>query len=633
MPLSLVPSFLYLATMCGIAGIISPHSHRVSREQLKQMTDAIAHRGPEGDDFWINADASVGLGHRRLSIIDLTQAAAQPMHYLERFSIVYNGEIYNYLELKKELQQQGYAFFTQSDTEVILAAYDCWREDCVKHFDGMFAFAIWDEKRKHLYAARDRFGEKPFYYLHEKETGSLWFASEMKAFYAAGFKKQQNEKLLLLFLTNGFTSDPSEASITFDKQIRQLPPAHFMVFQTSPGMQQTAIEPYWDIDKNAQQNISAADAVEKFSALFKESIDKRFRSDVPVGTSLSGGLDSSSIAAVASSIAASSNSYKCFSAVFPGFQKDESRFSQRVAQQFKLQQYVTVPGVEDFATDLPRFLHHQDEPVGSASVYAQYRVYQLAKQEGIKVLLDGQGADELLAGYNKHLHWYLQELVHNKPGSLRTAIGQLKKNKTQVEWGWKNYVAAWFPKQAAAQLEKRVQKRILSNTDISPEFRKAYFDPSMIRKPVVRTLNDILYFDTRRFGLNELLRYADRNSMAHGCEVRLPYLSHTLAEFCFSLPAELKIRDGYSKWILRKSMQSSLPQEICWRTDKIGFEPPQKEWMGNRKVMELIQEAKRNLVSQHILRPEAVDKKIQPHESHVADNVDWWYLSAGSLPG
>ncbi|HEX6182208.1 MAG TPA: asparagine synthase C-terminal domain-containing protein, partial [Chitinophagaceae bacterium] len=278
------------------------------------------------------------------------------------------------------------------------------------------------------------------------------------------------------------------------------------------------------------------------------------------------------------------------------------------------------------------FLQQHDEPVGSASVYAQYRVYQLAKHHGIKVVLDGQGADELLAGYTKYLHWYLQELMRSRPGSLRAAIKSLKNTHADFKWGWKNYMAAWFPSQAASQLEKRVIHRITRNNDIDPDFRAANFDSELVQKPSVSRLNDILYFNTCQSGLQELLRYADVNSMAHGCEVRLPFLSHKLVEYCFSLSALFKIRDGYTKWVLRKSMSRVLPQQIVWRTDKVGFEPPQKMWMENKRVQEMIRQARSHLVKDHILRPSVQDKKIQPQDSHAADNVDWWYLVAGMSP-
>ncbi len=198
--------------------------------------------------------------------------------------------------------------------------------------------------------------------------------------------------------------------------------------------------------------------------------------------------------------------------------------------------------------------------------------------------------------------------------------------------GLEYYVAAWFPSQTASQLEKRVVHRVTRNNDIDPDFRAANFDSELIQKPAVSRLNDILYFNTCQSGLQELLRYADRNSMAHGCEVRLPFLWHKLVEYCFSLSATYKIRDGYTKWVLRKSVSRVLPQQIVWRTDKIGFEPPQKAWMDDQRVMEMIRHAKSRLVKDHILRPSVQDKKIQPQDSHAADNVDWWYLVAGVLP-
>ncbi|HEX6180280.1 MAG TPA: asparagine synthetase B, partial [Chitinophagaceae bacterium] len=226
--------------MCGIAGIISPSPGAVSMQQLKKMTDAIAHRGPDGEDFWINSSNTAGLGHRRLAIIDLSPEAAQPMHYHDRYTIVYNGEIYNYIELKEGLQKKGYTFQTRSDTEVILAAYACWKDDCLQYLEGMFAFAIWDEQEKTLFAARDRFGEKPFYFITDKDN-AFWFASEMKALYAVGFARERNEQLLLLFLTNGFTDTPANPSLTFDKKIYQLPAASFLYFSNAKKLTEPEI--------------------------------------------------------------------------------------------------------------------------------------------------------------------------------------------------------------------------------------------------------------------------------------------------------------------------------------------------------------------------------------------------------
>lgn len=618
--------------MCGIAGIISPDPGQVNAQQLKKMTDAIAHRGPEGDAFWFNTTNTAGLGHRRLSIIDLSTAASQPMHY-QHYTIVYNGEIYNYIELKEELMKMGFSFSTHSDTEVILAAFAAWGTKCIDRFDGMFAFAIWDAKANRLFAARDRFGEKPFYYKFDKSNNTLRFASEMKAFYAAGFKRHMNEKLLLLFLTNGFTDTAADASLTFDKEISQLPPAHFMVYELRGNKVELKLERYWDLEDRSSIGWGEEDSISLLHVLLRSSVALRFRSDVPVGTSLSGGLDSSSIAAIASKIKAGSNSYKCFSAVFPGFEKDESAYSGLVAQSCGLEQFVTTPSANDLVNDMQQFLYMQEEPVGSASVYAQYKVYELAKQHGVTVLLDGQGADEVLAGYTKYFNWYLQELIKEQPGSLRAELSMLRANNIQVEWSWKNHLASYLPGQTAKQLKKRVLNKIKSDENIHPDFREANTDASLVQKPAVRNLNDILYFNIFKTGLPELLRYADRNSMAHSRELRLPFLYHELVQVCFMMPTVFKIRDGYTKWALRKSMENHLPKQIVWRTDKIGFEPPQKEWMENKQVQEMIMAAKEKLVEQHILNASVLNKKIQPQESHAADNVDWWSLSAGFLPG
>ena len=234
--------------MCGIAGIISQNRSVINYVVLKKMADSLAHRGPDGEGHWINKNHCAGFAHRRLSIIDLSSEAAQPMHYMQQYSIVYNGEIYNYLELKKELKKSGYHFNTSSDTEVILAAYDCYKENCLQYFDGMFSFAIWDEKEQTLFAARDRFGEKPFYYYYEKDLFA--FASEMKALWAAGIEKSVEKKMILNYISLGYVQNPANKSQTFYKNIFSLPPAHFLSFNVNSN--HLLIENYWDIDKQAQ---------------------------------------------------------------------------------------------------------------------------------------------------------------------------------------------------------------------------------------------------------------------------------------------------------------------------------------------------------------------------------------------
>jgi len=320
-----------------------------------------------------------------------------------------------------------------------------------------------------------------------------------------------------------------------------------------------------------------------------------------------------------------------FSAVFPGFTKDESGYIARMTERFQLDNHSVSPTADGLIRDFEKLCYHQEEPFGSSSPYAQFKVFEEAKLNQVKVLLDGQGADETLGGYDKYIHWFLQELLRKHPRKQAQERRALKKNNRIFAWGWKNYLAAFYPAQTAFQLERREARKISQMQDISKAFRQQYFDRPSIYKPMVLKLNDILYFDSCRFGLEELLRLADRNSMAHGVETRLPYLNHELVQFLFSLPAGFKIRDGWTKWLLRKSMSGLLPDEVLWRKDKIGFEPPQKNWMENAGLKEYIQEARRKLVQKGILEPKVLNKKIQPQDAPAADNYDWRYLVAAAF--
>ena len=600
------------------------NQNNIFQQRLKKMTDSLAHRGPDGEGFWINSAGTAGLGHRRLSIIDLSENASQPMHYANRYSVVHNGEIYNYIELKEELRKKGYSFHTASDTEVILAAYDCYKEECLGHFDGMFAFALWDEKEQTLFCARDRFGEKPFYYSFDEDQ--FIFASEAKTFWAAGLEKKVNQPLLLNYLSLGHTNTPVDKTITFFQEIFSLPPAHYITLQLSTFTFQLAY--YWDCNKETKINISEMDAMEKLQELFSISVKRRLRTDVLCGTSLSGGIDSSSIAAAINELNDGNFSHRTFSAIFPGFDKDESEYINLTAKKFNLENYAVTPTAEGFIKDFEKLCYHQEMPFSSSSVYAQYKVFELASQNNVKVLLDGQGADEVLAGYPKYIHWYLQELIRRNPFAAHTEIKALRKNQILFDWGWKNYLAAWFPAQASNQLEKREARKLLRQADITDDFKQQYFDKPTIYKPFVTKLNDILYFNTFQQGLEELLHYADRNSMAHSRELRLPFLNHELVQFVFSLPSNFKIHKGWTKWIWRKAMENKLPEEILWRPDKIGYEPPQKIWMQNETLREYVHEAKKALVKEKILKPSSLNKKNQPLGAYAADNFDWRYLIA-----
>ena len=629
--------------MCGIAGIISMNPHHVSAERLKQMTDAIAHRGPDGEGFWLNENKTVGFGHRRLAVIDLNESGMQPMHYpfptgetrsddvsvrgpreKPRYSITYNGEIYNYIELKEELRLKGYTFFSTSDTEVILAAYDLWKEECLKQFDGMFAFAIWDDKEQTLFTARDRFGEKPFYYFFDGEQ--FVFASEMKALWAAGVEKHIDHSMLLNYIGLGWVKNPADLSQTFYENISSLPQSHYLKLDMQNGKNE--IIQYWDLDKETQTTLSEAEAIEQFQLLFNTSVTRRLRSDVETGTSLSGGLDSSSIACIIKTQIPDSK-FQVFTASFPGFDKDETAYAKQIAHQFQLQQHLVTATAETLLNDIERLIHQQEEPFQSSSIYAQYKVYELAKQKGVKVILDGQGADEILAGYHKYIHWFLQEKV--KVGGNKAEADAFAKNNIQVNWSWKNKLASRFPDFAAVQLENKANKEILNNKFIANNYRKTYFNKKSIFKPTVSKLNDLLYYNTMRNGLEELLRYADRNSMAHGVEVRLPFLSHELVQFIFSLPSQYKMQKGFTKYILRQAMKDRLPSSIVYRTDKIGYEPPQQQWMQTAGFAELMQNSRTKLVDANILKKDILKQPMNAQAAHAVKNDDWRYFCAAHL--
>lgn len=627
--------------MCGIAGIISSNSSMVSKERIIKMMDSIAHRGDDGEGFWMNSEKNAVLGHRRLAIIDLSQAAAQPMHLGNvkitgstitdaLYTITYNGEIYNYPEIRDELIKKGYFFKSNSDTEVILAAYDYWKEACLQRFDGMFAFAIWDNKEKTLFAARDRFGEKPFYYFANKEL--FVFGSEMKALWAVGIEKRTDYKMLLNYIALGQVQNADDKEQTFFENIYTLPPAHCL--KITIDSLKPHIHNYWSLDKENTINISAESAIEKFESLFTKSVSRRLRSDVTLGTSLSGGLDSSAIVANIYQLQNNRKRLQTFSAVFPGFEKDESAYIKTVAKKFQLQNFQIIPTADSFIKDFQSLCFHQEEPFTSSSIYAQYKVFELAKQHQVKVLLDGQGADETQAGYNKYIHWYLQQLLsRHKFTKAISEKNKFRKKNIPFKWSAQNYLAAYFPAHASIHLEKSEYNKIARQPDIHPDFIISLRGREWegIRKPIITKLNDILYFNTCTMGLEELLRFADRNSMAHGREVRLPFLSHDIVEFLFSLPAQYKIHNGWTKWLLRNSMDKKLPNNIVWRTNKIGYETPQKQWMQNERMVEYIHEAKRKMVNNHILKASVLNKKIKPLPAHEADNFDWRYLCISQI--
>jgi asparagine synthase (glutamine-hydrolysing) len=576
--------------MCGIAGIIASTARPDAFIRLRSMTDAIIHRGPDGEGHWVSSNGHVGFGHRRLSIIDLSDNGRQPMHYAEgRYTITFNGEIYNYIEIKKELLLKGYSFVSDSDTEVLLALYDLKKEKCLEDLDGMFAFAIWDELDKTLFIARDRFGEKPLYYA--LENGALYFASEMKALWAAGVQRKVNEARLLGFIASGEVDNDTWNGETFYTGIKKLRPATYLL--VSPELQ-VQEKTYWTLSlTDIGEGYDLRGVINKFEELFSDSIKLRMRSDVTVGTSLSGGLDSSYIVAVMNAILGGKNAINTFSAKFPGFERDESQYIGQVTAHLPaLKPFEVFPGPEGLVEDFKKLCHHQEEPFQSASIYAQYKVFELARKHQTTVLLDGQGADEILAGYLPYYGDYLKQMFFWNRKNYRSELKAYNANHG-------DYAAL-----NAFEKTETLRMRLGRYKDEVLKAEKPY--PGNYMKQQLR--RDLL-------GVNfqTLLRYADRNAMAHSVETRLPFLSHHLVEWVFTLPDHFLLHHGWSKYLMRSSAEKLLPADVVWRKRKVGYEPPQTKWLQALGIEELLIKAKKQF-------------QVQKQENNSYTNSQDWKL-------
>jgi asparagine synthase (glutamine-hydrolysing) len=587
--------------MCGIVGIWHLDGAAVGVDNLQLAADAIRHRGPDDEGFLLvntraaqavscagpDTDYRVALpaleqfkgqhfdltfGFRRLAILDLSPGGHQPMSSSDgKFWIVFNGEIYNYQELRAELAALGHQFKTTSDTEVILAAYQQWGESCVEHFNGMFALAIWNSVEKEIFVARDRFGEKPFHYVYI--PGRVFaFASEMKALWAAGIAgREVNDETLALFTQYGQVEAGEQ---TIYEGIRRLPQAHCLTVSADGRFQKRR---YWDIDPRIKlDDWSDERCVERFRDLLITSVRLRLRADVPVGSSLSGGLDSSTIVSAINRLLPDTAVQKTFSARFDDPTRDEGKWMDLITNSNRVERHDVWPTAEKFFEELGDLFRHQEEPFSSTSVYAQWSVMRLAKQNSVTVLLDGQGADEMLAGYHSYFNEITDDLLHSLdlPGYLKWRRDCLALHGV-VPGGFGRVVRQKMPDRL-----KRAVKKGLRDGGALPPVEPA--DPVYPREfNKVSNLRKILWWNTTRQGLVELLRYADRNSMAHSREVRLPFLDHNLVEFVFSLPDRFLVRDGWTKWILRNAFRDFLPAEISNRIDKLGYMPPQARWLGN----------------------------------------------------
>ncbi|MEY3501692.1 MAG: hypothetical protein RL308_3365 [Bacteroidota bacterium] len=581
--------------MCGIAGYWKNNNSAISKNRLVAMTDAIAHRGPDGRGHWYSSNDTIGLGHRRLSIIDLTENGAQPMAFLEKYVITFNGEIYNYIEIKAFLRSKGYSFRSDSDTEVILMAYDFWGVECLQQFDGMFSFAIYDCEKNELFCARDRFGEKPFYFaIHE---GNLVFASEMKALWAYGVPKVKNEGMLHNYLSYDLVENPLDQTETFYSNILKLKSSHYFIYRGENNVNQIK---YWFLAIEDDSELSMNEVQIQFRELLETSLKRRLRSDVQVGSSLSGGLDSSTIVAL---IAQNTKQNHTFSARFKDFKNDEGNYIDIVANAFKTKHHNVFVNENDLINDLDKLIWHQEEPFQTGSIYAQYCVYKEARKNNVLVMLDGQGADEFLGGYDKDFKFYSKEI--NKQSNLKVEfIRAIKENHGfDVNLSKKDLLQLSLPK--LYNLLARLKWKF--NSTIPVGINRSFHHSSKSKNnpfQEFKSLKEMLHYEMTNQGLEKLLKFADRNSMANSIEVRLPFLSHELVEFTLKQKSSLLLDQGWSKAILRNSMKDILPKEIVWRKDKIGFEAPHEKWTKHDKFVQLSIDAKSELIQKHYITEE-----------------------------
>ncbi|MBP5475182.1 MAG: asparagine synthase (glutamine-hydrolyzing), partial [Methanomicrobium sp.] len=522
------------------------------------MSKRLEHRGPDG--CGIKIFDKCGLVHRRLSIIDLSENASQPMcNEDETLWLVFNGEIYNYPELRAILIERGHTFRSETDSEVIIHSYEEWGADCTKKFNGMWAFAIYDTKTGKLFCSRDRFGVKPFYYAYSH--GGFFFASEIKALVALPDigKKPCDEKLNEYLL--GGTLDTDEKTM-FDG-ILQLRPATNMLIN---GTEEPVFEKYWDLKVSpaisfTDSNCDDEKAAAEFLDLLRDSVRLRLRSDVPVGTCLSGGLDSSTITVLINDIIRSENvssvgeRQNTFSACYSDPRFDESTFMDCVIDASGVSAHKTYPQPEDILSDIERLIYVQDEPFNSLSTYSQYRVMKLAGDH-VKVILDGQGADEQLAGYLGYQAAYIKSLKSSPVRMLSEIFGSIRHH-------------GLFFLNAIIQLNLRKKRRSFIRSDAKAMNRYG------------GTLDEVLRNEILNSNLQALLHYEDRNSMAFSIESRVPFLDYRFAEYTASLPLNQKIRCGVTKYVLRNAIRGIVPEKIRTRMDKMGFVTPEEVWMGD----------------------------------------------------
>lgn len=569
--------------MCGIAGQVALSQNRLQRpeRELAAMADLLAHRGPDGRASWVNSSGTVGFAHLRLAIIDLSQSAAQPMHGPAGTTVVYNGELYNHVELRTELRSV-WSFRTRSDTECILAAYERAGTDCVRDLRGMFSFAIWDERKNRLFAARDRFGIKPFYYAVVDEV--FYFASEAKALLPFLPRVCTDEQALAEYLTFQYTLG---VRTLFDG-VKQLLPGHALEVEDG----RVRVWRYWDVSYEVDHAQSASEVQHRIRELLEDSVAVHGRSDVPVGCYLSGGLDSSLIARLSGGHPTSAG--QAFHGRFtgpPGY--DESPYAAVAAAGAGTELHVIDITAADFSANISKVIRSLDFPVAGPGSFAQYMVSKLAS-EHVKVVLGGQGGDELFGGYARYLVAYLeQSLKAAIDGSYRNGnyvvtiesivpnLGLLREYQPLLRKFWENGLFGPMDERYFRLIDRSVDMRdeidwaALDSDKVFESFTNIFNSSHNVQKEAY--FDRMTHFDFKTL-LPALLHVEDRMSMAHGIESRVPFLDHPLVEFAATVPADIKFEGGKMKHLLREAFAPEIPQQILDRRDKMGFPVPLSEW-------------------------------------------------------
>lgn len=509
--------------MCGITGIIG---QKANSANVLQMLGSQKHRGPDFTDYYVE-DSKVALGHNRLSIIDLSSNANQPFTSDDgNFVLVFNGEIYNYIELKKELQHK-YQFKTQSDTEVLLNAYKEWGKDCLDKLNGMFAFAIWNKNEESLFAARDRFGVKPFYYHFD--GSNFHFASEIRAFFAAGIEKTENDKVWSSFFTEGSYGLPDE---TFWKNIQQLPGGHCLTLKNNS----LRITKWYSFENRTKSLLNHFESNEEeyITNLLLKAINLRFRADVPVGFNLSGGLDSSTLLALIDQQDIDKSAVEAFTFVTNDVRYDEIYWVKSMLENRPFHLNVCPISANEIPDLSLKMSQHQMEPYGGIPTIAYSKIFEAARQKGVKVLLDGQGSDEAWAGYDYYTN------------NSQNIVQGVSKSPFRIN---------------------------VLDTGFARKSEKAIYE-----KPFDDNLLNLQYRDLFYTKIPRALRFNDRVSMLHGTELREPFLDYELVEYVFSRPTEFKIKNGVQKWMLRKIAEQFLQKDLVL-APKRPLQTPQREWL------------------------------------------------------